>query len=135
MPRTRSQRRFVRGVVFTLVFVSFSVSTFFFVRDLYRRHKSDLRARHARLHTGMTEADICKEFGQPAVACDADFVHEFELGRPPPACGLEIKSWCLGRQELFSVYVARDGEVLKVNSPHSCDQRTWIERRIDEWQK
>ena len=58
MPINRQQRHVLRGVVYTLVFISFAVSTFFFVRTLYRNHKADLKARHARLHAGMTEAEV-----------------------------------------------------------------------------
>lgn len=132
MPLNRQQRRVLRGAIYTLVFISFAISTFFFVRMLYRNHKADLKARHARLHTDMTEADICKEFGDPVHSFDADYVSERELGRPLPKCGLQIKQWCLGREQSFCVYISRDGELLKISRPGNYDQRTWIERRIDE---
>lgn len=134
MPLSRHQRRFVRGVVYSLVFLSFAVSAFFFVRMLYRGHKADLKARHARLHAGMTESDIIRAFG-PSYG-DSEFpnplVGERELGRPLPPDGVQLKSWPVGREWTFCAYLSGDGEVLKVTSLHSADQRTWIERRIDE---
>lgn len=134
MNTSRQQRRFLRSVVYALVFVSFAVSLFFFVRTLYRTHKADLKARHARLHAGMTDADICRDFGPPFYAseCPHPYVNERELGQPLPPSGVQLKSWCLDRHRVFSVYLSGDGEVLRVTGTTPGDQRTWAERRIDE---
>jgi hypothetical protein len=134
MSLDRQQHRQLRGVVYTFVFLSFAVSTFFFVRTLYRNHKADLKARHACLHAGMTEADIRKEFGTPYYEseCTHPHVSERELGRPLPPDGVQIKSWCLDRERMFSVYLAGNGQVLKVGTTCPAEQRTWIERRIGD---
>jgi hypothetical protein len=137
MSPNRQQRRVLRGVVYTLVFISFAVSTFFFVQTLYRNHKADLKARHARLHAGMTEADICKEFGPPYYEseCPHRWVDERELGQPLPPSGVQLKSWRLDRNNVFAVYLSGDGEVLRVSGTAPSGEWTWIERRIDEWLK
>lgn len=132
MPVSRQQRRVLRGVIYTLVFISFAVSTFFFSRTLFRNHKADLKVRHARLHAGMSEADICRDFGPPVDSYDAPWLNEAEIGHPLPPEGLQCKIWYLGEREFFGAYVSRDGEVFKVSGTARCDARTWIGSRIDE---
>lgn len=137
MPINRQQRRVLRGVVYTIVFISFAVSTFFFVRTLYRNHKADLKARHARLHAGMTEADVRRDFGPPywESECPHRSVNERELGQPLPPSGVQLKSWRLDRNNVFCVCLSGDGEVLRVRDTSPSGEWTWIERRIDEMLK
>lgn len=116
------------------MFLSFAVSTFFFARTLYRDHKADLKARHARLRPGMTEADIRRDFGPPYYEseCPHPHVNERELGRPLPPGGVQLKSWRLDRNNVFCVYLSGDGEVLRVCGTTPSGEWTWVERRIGE---